>query len=103
MVIYKDLNHVGIERRDTPYKIPAPRGGILHVVSRCYVLNKFPMHLIHLQTFFFYPIFFTSSVVASNKVQIRKEKVVVVVVVVQLFCIVVVAVTSFAIHVLFIN
>ena len=40
MVIYKDLNHVGTERRDTTYRIPALRGGILHVVSRCYVLNQ---------------------------------------------------------------
>ena len=40
LVIYKDLNHVGIERRDTIYRIPALSGGILHVVSRCYVLNK---------------------------------------------------------------
>ena len=40
MVIYKDLNHVGTERRDTTYRIPALKGGILHVVSRCYVLNQ---------------------------------------------------------------
>ena len=40
MVIYKDLNHVGTERRDTTFRIPALRGGILHVVSRCYVLNQ---------------------------------------------------------------
>ena len=40
MVIYKDLNHVETERRDTTYRIPALRGGILHVVSRCYVLNQ---------------------------------------------------------------
>ena len=35
-----DLNHVVTERRDTAYRIPALRGGILHVVSRCYVLNQ---------------------------------------------------------------
>ena len=29
-----------LERRDTTYRIPALRGGILHVVSRCYVLNQ---------------------------------------------------------------
>ena len=40
MVIFKDLNYVEIERRDTTYRIPALRGGILHVVSRCYVLNQ---------------------------------------------------------------
>ena len=39
MVIYKDLHHVGTERRDTTYRIPALRGGILHVLSSCYVLN----------------------------------------------------------------
>ena len=36
MVIYKDLT----EMRDTTYRIPALRGGILYVVSRCYVLNQ---------------------------------------------------------------
>ena len=40
MVIYKDLNHVGTEKRDTTCRIPALREGILHVVSRCYVLNQ---------------------------------------------------------------
>ena len=40
MVFYKDINYVGTERRDTTCRIPAMRGGILHVVSRCYVLNQ---------------------------------------------------------------
>ena len=31
----RDLNHVGTERRDTTFRIPALRGGILHAVSRC--------------------------------------------------------------------
>ena len=35
----EDLNNVETERRDTTYRIPA-RGGILHVVSRYYVLNQ---------------------------------------------------------------
>ena len=39
LVIYKDLNHAGTESRDTTYRIPALRGRILHVVSRCYVLT----------------------------------------------------------------
>ena len=34
------LNHVGTERRDATYRIPALRGGIPHVMSCCYVLNQ---------------------------------------------------------------
>ena len=38
VVIYKDLNHV--TEMDTTNRIPVLRGGILHIVSRCYVLNQ---------------------------------------------------------------